>query len=175
MMDSPNEISTIKIMIVGPRLAGKTSLIEKYTDDWGQAEKNGPLIPFSLMTKEILIDGKQSQLTLLDINGGERFLPITSKLFPFGGGFMFVYDVTDYESFRKIEIWLKKVDQLANHSAFKLLIGNKHDKRSDRVVSKEAGLGLARKYGVHFMETSIEDSEGIKGAFNMVLSNIKKH
>lgn len=87
---------------------------------------------------------------------------------------MFVYDVTEYESFRKIEIWLKKVNQLASTSAFKLLIGNKCDRRDDRVVSKEAGLGLARKYGVNFVETSIEDGEGVKGVFNMILSNIKK-
>lgn len=59
-------------MILGPRLAGKSSLIEKFTDDWDQVDQDRPLIPFSLITNEIQINGKRSQLTLLDINGGER-------------------------------------------------------------------------------------------------------
>ena len=45
-----------------------------------------------------------------------------------------VYDVTDQESFNNVKVWLNEIDRYANESVNKLLVGNKCDLTSKRVV-----------------------------------------
>ena len=45
-----------------------------------------------------------------------------------------VYDVTDQESFTNVKQWLNEIDRYANESVNKLLVGNKSDLTSKKVV-----------------------------------------
>jgi Ras-related protein Rab-1A len=45
-----------------------------------------------------------------------------------------VYDVTDQESFNNVKQWLNEIDRYANENVNKLLVGNKSDLSSKRVV-----------------------------------------
>ncbi len=45
-----------------------------------------------------------------------------------------VYDVTDQESFNNVKQWLNEIDRYANESVNKLLVGNKSDLTSKKVV-----------------------------------------
>jgi len=45
-----------------------------------------------------------------------------------------VYDVTDQESFNNVKQWLNEIDRYANENVNKLLVGNKSDLTSKRVV-----------------------------------------
>lgn len=50
-----------------------------------------------------------------------------------------VYDVTDQESFNNVKQWLNEIDRYASDSVNKLLVGNKCDLTSKKVVSYETG------------------------------------
>lgn len=50
-----------------------------------------------------------------------------------------VYDVTDQESFNNVKQWLSEIDRYASDSVNKLLVGNKCDLTSKKVVSYETG------------------------------------
>jgi GTPase SAR1 family protein len=45
-----------------------------------------------------------------------------------------VYDVTDQDSFNNVKQWLNEIDRYANENVNKLLVGNKSDLTSKRVV-----------------------------------------
>ena len=45
-----------------------------------------------------------------------------------------VYDVTDQDSFNNVKQWLNEIDRYANENVNKLLVGNKCDLTSKKVV-----------------------------------------
>jgi aromatic ring hydroxylase len=49
-------------------------------------------------------------------------------------GMQVVYDVTDQDSFNNVKQWLNEIDRYANENVNKLLVGNKSDLTSKRVV-----------------------------------------
>ena len=62
-------------------------------------------------------------------------------------GAILVYDVSSRDSFTKVEDWLDELETYStNHDCIKMLVGNKCDKEAERVVSKEEGQSLAKKY-----------------------------
>jgi hypothetical protein len=48
---------------------------------------------------------------------------------------IFRYDVTDRETFKHVEIWLKDIEHYANENSVVFLVGNKCDEESKRQVS----------------------------------------
>jgi Ras-related protein Rab-1A len=55
-----------------------------------------------------------------------------------------VYDVTDQESFNNVKQWLNEIDRYANENVNKLLVGNKSDLTSKKVVDyATAKVGMA--------------------------------
>lgn len=48
-----------------------------------------------------------------------------------------MYDVTDQESFDNVKTWLSEIDRYANEHVNKLLVGNKADLVSKKVVDKQ--------------------------------------
>jgi GTPase SAR1 family protein len=57
-----------------------------------------------------------------------------------------VYDVTDQESFNNVKQWLNEIDRYANENVNKLLVGNKSDLTSKRVVdyqTAKVGQGIS--------------------------------
>ena len=57
------------------------------------------------------------------------------------------------ESFNKIEDWLSELETYStNHDLIKMLVGNKCNKETERMVSREEGQKCARKYQMMFIE-----------------------
>ena len=71
-----------------------------------------------------------------DTSGQERFKTISAAYYRGAQGFIFVYDITDRESFDKIEKLTEEVRaQIGDEHRFFMLVGNKCDKETDRKVS----------------------------------------
>ena len=85
---------------------------------------------------------------------------------------MIVYDVTDPDSFRAVDGWLADVDKLASSSVTKLLIGNKADLAGQRKITYEEGLALAKKCGMHFLETSAKSATNVQESFRLLTEQI---
>ena len=84
-----------------------------------------------------------------------------------------VYDVTDNESFNNVKQWLHEIDRYACENVNKLLVGNKSDLTSKRVVSTEQGKEFADSLGIEFLETSAKNSTNVEQAFLTMASQIK--
>ena len=68
----------------------------------------------------------QIKLAIWDTAGQERFRTLTPSYYRGGQGAILVYDVTNRETFSKIENWLAELETYStNHDIVKMLVGNK--------------------------------------------------
>ena len=68
----------------------------------------------------------QIKLAIWDTAGQERFRTLTPSYYRGGQGAILVYDVTNRETFTKIENWLAELETYStNHDIVKMLVGNK--------------------------------------------------
>ena len=83
-----------------------------------------PTIGIDFKIRKIDLEGKTVKLQLLDTAGQERFRTITSLHYRNAMGILLVYDVTNEQSFRNIEDWLKNVEKHTLSSVNNILVGN---------------------------------------------------
>lgn len=75
-------------------------------------------------------------------------------------GFVFVYDVTNEDSFYNIHEYKETFGTRCS-----VLIGNKCDLKERRVISTERGQQLANEYGMTFYETSARTNMNVLESF----------
>ncbi|PSS19468.1 Ras-related protein [Actinidia chinensis var. chinensis] len=85
-----------------------------------------------------------------------------------------VYDVTRRETFTNLsDIWAKEIDLYStNQDCIKMLVGNKVDKESVRVVAKKEGIDFAREYGCLFIECSAKTRVNVEQCFEELVLKI---
>jgi Ras-related protein Rab-1A len=113
----------------------------------------------------VKIDNKTVKLQIWDTAGQERFRTITSAYYRGADGIIMVYDVTSQDSFDHVNDWLKEVNRYAAEGTCKLLVGNKSDRSTDRVVTNEQAKEFANEIGVPFLETSAKSASNVEEAF----------
>merc|ERR1712176_733631 len=105
--------------------------------------------------------------------GQERFRTITSSYYRGAHGIIVVYDVTDKESFSNVKHWMQEIDKYAAENVNKLVIGNKCDLSSKKVVSYDEAKELADSLSIKFMETSAKNAHNVEQAFQAMAAEIK--
>ena len=86
-----------------------------------------------------------------------------------------MYDVTDIESFNSVKQWLHEIEKYATEGVHKLLVGNKSDLASKRVVSYEQAKEFADSLNIEFLETSAKNNTNVEDAFLKMSAEIKAH
>lgn len=123
--------------------------------------------------RTIELDGKIIKLQIWDTAGQERFRTITSSYYRGAHGIIIVYDVTDQESFNNVKSWLQEIDRFASEHVCKLLVGNKNDLTSKKVVDTATAKEFADSLGIKFLETSAKTAENVEAAFTAMAAEIK--
>ena len=104
----------LKILILGDCAVGKTSLLLRYTDD-NFSESHISTIGVEYKIKSINVNGKTIKLQIWDTSGQERFRSITKNFFRNADGVLFVYDITNKETFSNIKMWLQDAQNVENN------------------------------------------------------------
>jgi Ras-related protein Rab-2A len=113
----------------------------------------------------VTVQGKQIKLQIWDTAGSESFQSITRSYYRGAAGALLVYDVTRRETFDHLTRWLEEARQNANANMVIMLIGNKVDLETRRVVSTEEGQKFAQEHGLIFLETSAKTALNVEEAF----------
>ena len=72
---------------------------------------------------------KSFMILLQDTAGQERFRTLTPSYYRGGQGVIMVYDVTNRQTFAKLDMWLSEVDTYSTKpNIVRMLVGNKIDK-----------------------------------------------
>lgn len=160
-----------KILLIGDSGVGKSSLLLRFSDDrFSETYMSTIGVDFRIRTIE-MNDGKRVKLQIWDTTGQERFKNITSSYYRGSHAIIMVYDVTDLQSFTNIAKWREEIDKYAHENVEILLIGNKNDLVSHKVIDYSTGKDLADKMGVKFLESSARTGDNVVRMF-LVLSEI---
>ncbi|CAN1333797.1 GTP-binding protein YPTM2 [Linum perenne] len=151
-----------KLLLIGDSGVGKSCLLLRFADD-SYLDSYISTIGVDFKIRTVEQDGKTIKLQIWDTAGQERFRTITSSYYRGAHGIIVVYDVTDQESFNNVKQWLNEI----------LLVGNKSDLTSNKVVSYETGKALADELGIPFMETSAKNASNVEDAFMAMSAAIK--
>lgn len=105
--------------------------------------------------------------------GGDRFRSVTKSYYAIAHGVILVYDVTNLDSFKNVKYWIKEIKEYCNRNASILLVGNKIDLESKRVVSYQEGVKLAEQFNISFIEASAKEDINVNQVFLKFASEIK--
>ena len=154
-----------KVLLLGNSDVGKSSLLLRFVDAlWN--ESFVPTIGVDFKVKTIEIGEKKVKLQIWDTAGQERFRNVVATYFRGSNGILLIYDITNRESFKNLESWLIEIEKNASENVLKILIGNKNDLESDRVISSEEGQNFANRNGMQFIETSAKLDTNVSEAFH---------
>jgi Ras-related protein Rab-1A len=161
-----------KLLLIGDSGVGKSCLLLRFADDT-YTESYISTIGVDFKIRTVDLDGKCIKLQIWDTAGQERFRTITSSYYRGAHGIIIVYDITDVESFNNVRQWLFEIDRFANEHVNKLLVGNKADLVSKRVVATETAQDFAASLDIPFLETSAKNSTNVEEAFLTMAAQIK--
>uniref|UniRef100_A0AAZ3NZ15 Ras-related protein Rab-1A n=1 Tax=Oncorhynchus tshawytscha TaxID=74940 RepID=A0AAZ3NZ15_ONCTS len=162
-----------KLLLIGDSGVGKSCLLLRFADDT-YTESYISTIGVDFKIRTIELDGKTIKLQIWDTAGQERFRTITSSYYRGAHGIIVVYDVTDQESFNNVKQWLQEIDRYASENVNKLLVGNKCDLTTKKVVDYTTAKEFADSLGIPFLETSAKSATNVEQAFMTMAAEIKK-
>ncbi|KAL6439700.1 hypothetical protein ACFW04_004044 [Cataglyphis niger] len=123
--------------------------------------------------KVVTVDDTPIKLQIWDTAGQERFRSVTHAYYRDAHALLLLYDVTNKTSYDNIRAWLSEIREHANEDVVIMLLGNKSDCGTERVVKREDGERLAQEYKVPFMETSAKTGLNVELAFLAVARELK--
>ena len=123
-------------------------------------------------TRSIQVDGKTIKAQIWDTAGQERFRTIVSSYYRGAHGIIVVYDVTDTQSFSKIQHWLKEIENYGTDQVSKLIVGNKCDLNDKRTVDFASAKEFADEFGIPIMEASARSNINVDKIFLAMAGNI---
>eukprot|EP00347_Sterkiella_histriomuscorum_P012665 403367695 len=161
------KIMMINAILLGCSDVGKTTLIHRHIDK----EFSNPLptlgSDFKIRSgKERDIDYK---IKFCDIAGQEKFRKFTEVFIKNKNCLVFVFDLTDLNSFLIIEdYYIKVIMELYGTLDLPMfLVGNKSD-LEERRVKQEDILKLGEKYSMYYFETSCKDNLNVDDLFESI-------
>lgn len=148
--------------------------------------------------QSIEVDGRRFKLSIWDTAGQERFRTLTSSYYRGAQGVVIgespmrcirnelpilillslceprtVYDVTSRESFNALPTWFNELETFTNNPEIvKIIVGNKVDKESTRIVTTDEGKAFADKQGCLFVECSAKKGQKVKDAFDELVHQV---
>ena len=154
------KIHELKVILVGNSGVGKTNLINVLT---------GRKFEQSIMTttistyveKKMEMGNKKYNLEIWDTAGQEKFHSLTKLFIKESRIVLFVYDITDKNSFTEIKSWVKIVKEVLDDKFVMGLAGNKKDLFLKEVINEVKGKEKAKEIGAIFKLTSAKEGEGI--------------
>ncbi|XP_043787781.1 ras-related protein Rab-37-like isoform X3 [Apis laboriosa] len=162
-----------KVMLLGDSGVGKTCLLTRFRDGRFLSGNYITTVGIDFRNKVVVVDDTSIKLQIWDTAGQERFRSVTHAYYRDAHALLLLYDVTNKTSYDNIRAWLSEIREHANEDVVIMLLGNKSDCGTERVVKREDGERLAQEYKVPFMETSAKTGLNVELAFLAVARELK--
>ena len=165
-----------KTLLVGEPKVGKTSVANRlcsnrFSDDYTVT------IGGTYLQKTLTVSSNELIYHLWDCCGDERFASLLPIIWKDANAVIFVYDISNQESFERVSSWRKSLLQMMPIGIIvEGLLGNKNDLNEQIVDSSEAKK-YAEQNSMFFAEISAKNGDGVDyffyGFAEKILKNLK--
>ena len=163
---SVEDLIKLKLIVVGNQGTGKTSILNRFVSETFD-ENYQATIGLDFHSKNITIHDQDVRLIIYDTAGQEKFRSLIPMYIREAQIILFIYDISDKDSFDSIPKWIQQVNDVINKEVVFVLIGNKLDLESNRKVTFEEGKKLAEKSNYVFQEVSAKTGENFEKLFEV--------
>ncbi|MHA1675314.1 MAG: GTP-binding protein [Promethearchaeota archaeon] len=162
-----------KVTVLGNGSVGKTSMVLQFTEQRFRANyimTIGSNFAIKMIKHS---DDIICRLQIWDLAGQKSFSFVRPGFYQGSFATIYVFDITNRESFKDIETWVEEADQYIP-GVPRVLVGNKIDLTDERVVSRSEGLAMAKKFGAKYYETSAKTAENLNPVFKELNDDLVK-
>ena len=154
-----------KVIVIGNASVGKSSLIDRGTKN-RFFEDYHATIGFDYSPFIIKYENKVIKLQIWDTCGQEIYQSLITNFYRNSSLAIMVYSINDRKSFDALDNWLKELKKESNPDSKIILIGNKVDLESERLISYEEAEKYAQDFNfISFIETSAKTGFNAKKVF----------
>lgn len=160
-----SNIREYKLVVVGGGGVGKSALTIQLIQSHFVDEYD-PTIEDSYR-KQVVLDDSVAIFDILDTAGQEEYSAMREQYMRTGEGFLLVYSVTSRNSYEELMSYYQQIQRVKDTDYIPVVVvGNKSDLETERQVSYDEGLNLAKQMNAPFLETSAKQDVNVQDAFH---------
>ncbi|KAG2013385.1 GTP-binding protein RAB5 [Coprinopsis cinerea AmutBmut pab1-1] len=126
-----------KIVIMGNSGVGKTSLLQRYTQNKFDPKNTTSTSGAFFVTKKVYVNGVKVRLQLWDTAGQERFRSMAPMYYRGANAALLLYDITNFSTFEDIRGWLEELKKNCPPELLIYIVGAKADLSEQRQVTSD--------------------------------------
>ncbi|OMJ89225.1 hypothetical protein SteCoe_8611 [Stentor coeruleus] len=153
-----------KYIIIGDTGVGKSCLLLQFTDSRFRNDHD-LTIGVEFGAKIVQIENKSIHLQIWDTAGQESFRSITRGYYRGAAAALLTFDITRRDTFLSLSRWLEETKNNGNPNMVIVLVANKVDLDSQRVVSREEAEKFAKENKMSYIETSAKTAFNVNETF----------
>ena len=172
--EEEDKIETIKIIFLGAEEVGKSSILNRlYNNSFD--EDYQATIGQDFHSKDVTIKNRNFNLLLYDTSGQQKFKSLIPMYIRDSKVIIFVYDISNKDSFIYIKNWYNEIKDLFPKDAILILIGNKTDLEEKRQIKTKEAEEYSKQKGFLFYELSSKIGDKIVDLLeNIIFPEISK-
>lgn len=159
-----------KVVLLGESGVGKSSLVLRLVkDEWMSSQHS--TVGASFFRHAVNVNGQPVNFDIWDTAGQERYKSLASMYYRGAAAALVVYDITNMDSFERARYWIQQL--IANSpETIVVLVGNKIDKESERMVPREEAKRLATESSLFPYEASAKDGTRVVDIFRDIAAKL---
>ena len=156
----------LRVLTIGDKTVGKSSIIIKYIDNKFD-ENIKSTLGIDYKTKIIQKGDNLIKVTIYDTAGEEKYRHLIKNYYNGSNGILLIYDITNRNSFDDLNYWLEELKKNCNlNNLYIYLVGNKTDLEKKRQVSYDEAKNFADMKKIPYIEISAKTGDNIDKLFN---------
>lgn len=161
------EYKVYRLLLIGDAGVGKSAILNRFSDNIFIKDRT-TTIGVDFRIKNFKIGNDLIKVELWDTTGNKTFRDIVKIFYKRTDYVIFIFDITDHNSFKNIKTWLKEADMHTQKNVKKIIVGNKLDLEDLRLVEYKESLEFANKLGIDYIETSAKNNTNIDELFSHI-------
>jgi len=161
-------------VLLGDSAVGKSSLVLRFVRGLF-FEYQESTIGAAFLTQTVALNDTTVKFEIWDTAGQERYHSLAPMYYRGAAAAIVVYDITNFDTFKRAQQWVKELQRQGNPNIVIALAGNKSDLSSKRKVEPEEAESHASENGIFFMETSAKTSTNVNELFVAIARKLPKN